>query len=460
MSLAQFNIIVTTDSNDGISKGGCIPWTNRADAQFFREKTIGTGNNTNVVIMGRNTYETLERPLEGRLNVVVSTSLQQIHNPGVSIYASLKDALQHIGSSLTVYKEVYIIGGGKLYSEAVNQYMYLCKKIWITRLKTNYQCDISFPYSSIKNFDYGEAPNSTRDYTRYLYVPNLSHEETKYLDLIRLIKDTGEVKKDSSGVNTKVLFGESLSFDISERIPLISTKEMNHKNLITELIFFMSGSTNTKLLEAQGVATYKKVTSLENDKMKELKYLIGDIGPYTGFQLRHWGSLYDGMEKSYEGCGIDQLSKVIESIKENPFGVDHIILLTDINTEGQCMINSDVCYVQFNVSADNRRLDCCVNIKSVDMFLELPKLIFLYSVLTHMICHVCNLKPQMMFMHIGCAKLYFNHSDAISRQLQRTPLPLCNVRFRNFERILAISDFNVDNVEICGYTSWPVLNIK
>jgi thymidylate synthase len=291
-------------------------------------------------------------------------------------------------------------------------------------------------------------------------MPNIVHEEINYLNLMRRIKEKGEVRKDATGVSTKALFGQRVEFDISERIPLVSTKEISSKNLLVELMFFISGSTNTKLLEAQGVTTWKKLTSAERLKEKGLAYLIGDMGPLLGFQMRHWGAEYKGMENSYDGEGVDQLERVIQTIKTDPFGTNHIISLWNINDMDKTVCSSDACHIQFNVSNDNRQLDCLIAVKSIDLFIELPRVMFFYSVLTHMISHICNLKPRTLTINMGDAKLYSNHGDAVNRQLQRTPLPLSTLRFRNPERILNISDFNIENIEICGYTSWPVLNVK
>jgi dihydrofolate reductase / thymidylate synthase len=461
MALAPFNIIVAIDAGNGIAKDGNIPWSSKDDMRFFRETTIG--KRKNAVIMGRLTYEAIPeeyRPLEGRKCIIVSRTWRQEAHPEISVYASLTEALAGIGSSINAYDDVFVCGGEQLYAEAIRDFAYLCKKIYVTRLKADYTCDQFFPYDLIKDFKQLSDPVKTRDYTRYTFVPSEIHDENQYLDIMKKITEEGESKPDRTGVGTKSMFGVRMEFDIRDRIPILTTKRIFYEKVINELIFFISGKTDTRILEDQGVKIWKDNTSKEFHESRGLKYEVGDMGPLYGFQWRHWGAEYEGCDADYTGKGIDQLKNLIENIRKDPFSRRHVLSTWNVAQLDEMVLAPCHVLCQFNVSSDRKWLDCQLYQRSGDMFLGVPFNIACYSILTNMIAHITQLKPRKFIHIIGDAHVYNNHGDQVRRQLRRTPRPFAKLSFRDATRIHEIDDFGKDSFIVEDYNSWPVIQAK
>lgn len=455
--LARFNIIVAIDCNNGIAKNGNIPWNNSDDMKFFKATTTGL-KKRNTVIMGRYTYESIpeeRRPLADRKNVVISKTMKQEEHPDIIVYPSLKEALAGLGSSQAQSEEYYVIGGEMIYNEAVNNFMYLCDKVIVTRFKENFNCDQFFPYDQIKDFPTASDPTRTRDYTRFVHLPNTDHDEWKYLDLLEKIKDKGEQKPDRTGVGTLSLFGESLEFDISKRIPFLTTKKLFYNGVIRELLFFLSGKTDTNILEKEGVKIWSGNTSNDFLKKRGLPYEQGDMGPGYGFQWRHWGAEYEGAEADYTDKGVDQIRLLIEGIRNDPHSRRHILSAWNVSDLDKMAVPPCHSFVQFYVSADRRHLDCQLTQRSADMFLGVPFNIASYSLLTYMIAHICALRPRKLRINFGDCHIYQNHIEQVTKQLKRTPMPFATLSFRNATRLQQIDDFNFDSFIIQNYESWP-----
>lgn len=461
MSLAQFSIIVAIDGGGGIAKEGSIPWNNTSDMKFFRDVTVGSGKN--AVILGRITYESIPveyRPLKGRDCIVISRTWKQEEHPEVAVAESLVDALTIVGSTMKSYKEVFVAGGEQIYSEAVRDYIYLCRRIYITKFKTDYECDQFFPWGDVKDYPNYREPTRTRDFVRYFIEPRVRHQEYKYLDLLKQIIEEGEPKMDRTEVGTTSLFGSRMEFDISKEIPILTTKKVNYENIIKELLFFISGQTDTKILENQGVNIWKGNTSNKFLESRELDYEKGDMGPLYGHQLRHWGAEYDGADKDYTGKGIDQLKHIIEEIRHNPQSRRHVISVWNVADLSKMVIAPCHILVQFNVSGDSRYLDCQLYMRSSDSFLGLPYNLASYAFLTYMVAHICQLKPRKLVYVGGDTHIYTNHNSQVKKQIGRTPKPFPRLRFRKASKIKEIDDFIFDSFIVEDYTSWPGITAK
>jgi dihydrofolate reductase/thymidylate synthase len=463
MSLIKFNIIVAVDTQGGIAKDDKIPWYSADDMRFFRDTT--TGNKKNAIIMGRATYESLPdgfRPLPNRKCVVISGQWHQIDHPDVVIFPTIADALKGLGQMEKMYDDVFIIGGQGIYNEIVRDWMYLCKKIYVTYFKNDHKCDKFFPINTVKATCTLLSETRSRDFNRFIYqAPEIAHSEYGYLNLLKDIRDNGEKKSDRTGKGTISLFGDRvLKFDISKRIPILTTKKVNYNAIIRELLFFISGKTDTKELETAGVNIWKGNTSREFIDSMGLKYSEGDMGPMYGYQWRHWNRPYDGacnVPDVSQGGGIDQLAKLIEGLRREPHGRRHILSAWNVEQLNEGVLAPCHCFVQFNVSGDRKHLDCMLYQRSGDMFLGVPFNIASYAIFTYMIAHVCSLTPRSLSLCIGDAHIYSNHLDQVNKQLNRTPYPYATLSFRNASRITSIDDFNFDSFIIDKYQSWPYL---
>lgn len=456
--LSPFSIIVAIDSAGGISKGDEIPWGSKEDARFFRDLTIG--KRKNVVIMGRNTYESIpeeSRPLEGRKCVIISRTWKQDAHPDISVYPSLTDALAGVGSFINSYEDVFITGGEQLYKEAVRDFGYLCKKIYVTKFKTDYSCDLFFPYESVKNFPIASDPVKTRDYVRYTYLPDEVHDEYKYVNLLKSIKDIGESKPFKKGDGIKSIFGSNLVFDIRDRIPLITTRRINFEDVTKDFIFMLGGLTDSRRLQEQKCKIYEKQTNAAKLAEDGYSWNEGDTGPNNGWCFKHWGLEYKGCDEKYEG-GTDQFSELIKNIREDPFGKSHVLTAISPEYEKLLSITRSICFIQFNVSFDRKYLDCQIYQKEGDLFFDLPHNLALYSLLTLSIAHITQLKPRNLSYIIGNGHVLNNLGNQINTQIKRTPRPFPKLSFREATRIHELADFTINSFILEAYNPWPAIS--
>ena len=159
MSLPKFNIIVTIDGGNGMSKDGKIPGNSLSNGKFTRDITMGNGKN--AVLMGRNTYESIpleHRPLVGRHCVVISKTMRQEFHNNITVCPTILDAFLTIGSCIKSYEEIFIMGGEQIYKEILRDFMYLCKRIIVTKFKMDYECELFFPWDEVKDLPQMKSP--------------------------------------------------------------------------------------------------------------------------------------------------------------------------------------------------------------------------------------------------------------------------------------------------------------
>ena len=436
--LPRFNIIVAVDEKNGIGKDGKIPWKNPEDMKFFKYMTIGDGNN--ALIMGRKTFESLPKKLDRRKVVVLSRDFDSDF-----VYPDLLSALKDLGKEN--HENIYICGGEQLYNEAIDKYLYLCNDIYVTKIQGDYECDTFFPFDKIKDFNYVCSFQESR----YTYFPEIKHDEEQYLNLLKKIKDFGEERSDRTGVGTRSIFGVRMSFDISGTIPILTTKKVFYNMVIKELLFFISGKTDSNILSDDGVKIWKGNSSKEFLQKRGLDYKEGDIGPIYGFQFRHWNAEYKGCDADYTGKGIDQLQNLIKGIREDPFSRRHLLSTWNVSQLDEMVLAPCHVLCQFYVSKDGY-LDCQLYQRSGDMFLGVPFNIACYSIFTRMIAHITGLKARKFIHIIGDAHIYNNHVEQVEKQLSRTPMPFPKLYLK--QDVKEIDDFTFQDFLVDEYNSW------
>jgi len=264
----------------------------------------------------------------------------------------------------------------------------------------------------------------------------------QYLNLLRDILANGTTKGDRTGTGTESVFGRTLRFnDINTNFPLMTTKKIHIKSVIHELIWFLSGSTNIKYLQDNGVKIWNEWADEH-----------GDVGLAYGYQWRNWE---DG-----EGQKVDQIANVIESLKTNPNSRRHIV--TAWNPSDIAHVGLPPCHLlfQFNVREDAKikYLDCQMYQRSVDTFLGLPFNIASYGFLTHMIAHVTDLTPGDLSVCLGDTHLYLNHIEQAEEQLSRAPkLP---PYLELVDPPNDINEFTIDNFKLHGYNPHPTIKAE
>lgn len=287
----------------------------------------------------------------------------------------------------------------------------------------------------------------------------MSSSEVKYLDLLLSILIEGETRPDRTGVGTKSVFGPRLEFDLREGFPLLTTKRMWFEGIKKELLFFISGKTDTKILEAQGVNIWKENTTVEFLAKNKLPWKEGDMGPGYSFQWRHAGAEYKGCDIDYTGQGVDQLANLIDGIKKDPFGRRHIISAWDVANIDNMALPPCHCFVQFYVGQNHegipKFLDCSLYQRSGDMFLGVPFNIASYALLMEIIGHITGLIPRKFIHNLGDAHIYLNHLDQVNEQIHRTPYDFSRVTFTR--KITNIDDLTANDIVLKDYQSHPKL---
>ena len=256
----------------------------------------------------------------------------------------------------------------------------------------------------------------------------------QYLDLLRHIYDHGVVKTDRTGVGTKSIFGWQSRYDLSEGFPLLTTKKVHLKSIIYELLWFLSGSTNIGYLKEHGVSIWDEWAD-EN----------GDLGPVYGHQWRSW--------PTPDGGSIDQISKLIETIKHNPDSRRMLVSAWNVAEVDSMALPPCHCLFQFYVAQG--KLSCQLYQRSADTFLGVPFNIASYALLTMMIAQVCGLEPGDFIHTTGDTHLYLNHLEQAALQLSREPRPLPRMIIN--PEVKDIFSFKYEDFTLDGYDPWPAI---
>lgn len=278
------------------------------------------------------------------------------------------------------------------------------------------------------------------------------NNEKQYLNLLKRILEDGESRDDRTGVGTISLFGLHMEFDLNEGFPLLTTKKTWFNGILKELLFFLSGKTDTKILERQGVNIWKDNTSMEFLAKNGLRLDEGDMGPGYSFQWRHAGEQYAGKDREYKG--IDQIQQLIGGLKKNPTGRRHIVSSWDVANIEKMALPPCHCFFQMYVR-EGKYLDCCLYQRSADMFLGVPFNIASYALLMIIIGHLTDLVPGRLIHNLGDAHIYKNHIEQVKEQLTRSPYPSPTVEIKR--KIESIDDFRFEDFLLENYTFHGVL---
>ena len=254
----------------------------------------------------------------------------------------------------------------------------------------------------------------------------------QYLDLLARVLDSGVDRDDRTGTGTRAVFGHQMRFDLAAGFPLLTTKKLHIRSIIHELLWFVSGDTNIRYLQDNGVSIWDEWAD-EN----------GDLGPVYGKQWRHW--------QTPDGREIDQLAELISMIKTNP--ESRRLMLTAWNPADVPHMALPPCHCLFQFHVAKGRLSCQLYQRSADIFLGVPFNIASYALLTHMIARICGLKPGEFVHVLGDAHLYNNHCDQAREQLARTPGALPQLVIHRTPD--SIDGFHFDDFEITGYDAQP-----
>jgi thymidylate synthase len=280
------------------------------------------------------------------------------------------------------------------------------------------------------------------------HYPNF--EEKQYLGLISSILDTGEFQQGRNG-NVYSSIGKNMRFSLKNNtIPLLTTKKVAWKTCLKELLWFIKGDTNNKLLKNDNVGIWNGNGTREFLDSRRLYHLNeDDLGPVYGHQWRFWNASYSkklGCLESYDGKGIDQLQNIIDTLNHPTDKHSRRIIMSAWNPEQLNEMALPPCHVlsQFKVTNENE-LSCILYQRSGDIGLGIPFNIASYSFLTHLLAKHCNLKAKEFIHFIGDAHIYDDHCDILKQQINREPYSFPQITIDN-------TYDNINNYEVKDFT--------
>lgn len=254
----------------------------------------------------------------------------------------------------------------------------------------------------------------------------------QYLEMLQHVLDNGADKGDRTGTGTRSVFGYQMRFDLQKGFPLTTTKKLHLRSIMIELLWFLNGDTNIQYLKDNGVKIWDEWAD-EN----------GDLGPVYGEQWRRW--------KKPDGSTIDQISKVVETIKSNPDS--RRILVVAYNPGVADEMALPPCHSLFQFYVANGKLSCQLYQRSCDIFLGVPFNIASYALLTHMIAQQCDLEVGEFIWSGGDVHLYSNHFEQAKEQLSRDPMALPKLNIKRKPKDLF--SYEYEDFEIIDYQAHP-----
>ena len=296
-----------------------------------------------------------------------------------------------------------------------------------------------------------------------------------YLKSLHEVLETGTRRDDRTGTGTISLFGMQQRYDLSRGFPAVTTKKLAWRACVGELLWMIEGSGDERRLAeithgtSEGTVTIWTPNALAPYWKPKAKY-AGDLGRVYGVQWRHWRTPVEHQQETFRDSfgamynrqgalhieEVDQLQKLIEGIRADPYGRRHILTAWNPGELDSMALPPCHCFAQFYVA--DGRLSCQMYQRSCDMFLGVPFNIASYSLLTHMIAHVCNLQVGEFVHVLGDAHIYLDHVEQVKEQLKRGPLPAPTLWLN--PEITDITRFTMADIRLEGYASHDAIRAK
>lgn len=284
----------------------------------------------------------------------------------------------------------------------------------------------------------------------------------QYLEIVKTILENGELKHNRTGIDTIAIAGAMFEHDMSLGFPLLTTKKMPFKMAATELEFFIKGITDKKWLQERGNhiwdewASPMKIYYGNDEETKAKMKNERDLGPIYGFQWRHFDADYKGYDAEHSG-GIDQLKRVVETLKTNPD--DRRMIVSAWNPRKINEMALPPCHYGFQVTVINGKLNFLWNQRSVDTMLGLPFNIASYAILLHLLAKEAGLQEGKLVGFLADTHIYVNHVAGAKEQLARDAnfYPLPRIETDNFTSIF---DWRAEDTKLINYQSYPKISFE
>jgi len=254
----------------------------------------------------------------------------------------------------------------------------------------------------------------------------------QYLDLLDRVLQEGHFKGDRTGTGTLSVFGHQMRFNLEEGFPCLTTKKLHLKSIIHELLWFLKGDTNVKYLQDNGVRIWNEWADEK-----------GELGPVYGYQWRSW--------PDYQGGHIDQITQVIDQIKQNPNS--RRLLVSAWNVAAVDEMKLPPCHILFQFYVADGRLSLQLYQRSADIFLGVPFNIASYALLLQMVAQATGLKAGDFVHTLGDAHIYMNHLEQVKLQLTREPRPLPKMILN--PEVKNVFDFQFSDFQLTDYNPYP-----
>lgn len=491
------------------------------DIEFFKTVTITNGSSNfgtfknerqgveniieNIVLMGRKTWFSISRerrPLKNRLNLILTNDPELLrvsplpkspfNNLNKSVYFLTFE--QFVKFYNLANLNVYVIGGSEIYDlflkpNYVEKYKLKPSRVYLTEVydykpEQNLEPDCfmtpldqSYKLISISEKQYDKGYDLHYRFLQYITdgeptsrCENMNctlsenSSEKQYLDLAKTILENGKSRPDRTGVGTISSFGHKMEFDISETVPLLTTKRVPWKSCIEELLWFMRGDTDAKILQRRGVKIWDGNTSREFLDSRGLNhYDDGILGKGYGWQWRFFGAKYSQafadtscIDRNKIG-GFDQLAYIEYLLKSDPFSRRIMMSYWNPPDFDKTALNPCHFSCQFYVREQNgeKFLSCLFNMRSNDLFLGNPFNIFSYAVLTYILAIRCDMKPDKLIYMGGDVHIYQNHISQIKEQLQRSPRSAPKLIIKDDVKYKQFHEMTISDFDIVGYFPHP-----
>lgn len=465
------NLVVVLTKNYAIRYADKLPWEDKQYFDWFNNLT-----KDGVLVMGRKTFEELPvemRPLNDRINIVLSNEFPKYS-------ASITDNLIYTNiyflenQLLPNYsdKNIWIIGGRQIYEALHNR----CTHFHVVLLdKTVKDAQMKFvdilpnlelvEWSSNVYSKYEECNFRLLKYTRNFNSLSMKHEY-QYLNMLKELLDYGQSRDDRTGVGTLSMFAGQQCYDVSKYLPLLTTKFVPIKIIIKELLWFLRGETDAKILQEQGVHIWDGNSTRDFlDKRGLTNYEEGELGPIYSHQWRYFGAEYCGCHVDYSGKGgFDQIQYILDELKNNPFS--RRILLSAWNPKDMNKMALPPCHVLFQLYVEEdpvtkkRYLSGHLYQRSSDYFLAANYNLVSYTVLLYILAKKTGYYPKNMFMSFGDRHIYKNHIEQAKLQLSRNPRPQPILLLDDSIVEKDWKDIAIDDFDLVGYLYHPAIKAE